>query len=216
MRILVIDIGGKNIKARLQGQEEIRKIISGPSLTPQKLIDAVKAIAADWPHDAISIGFPGPILSGRALLEPVNLGQGWVEFDFSTAFGCPVKIINDAAMQALGSYEGGRMLFLGLGTGLGSTLIIDGVIAALELGHLPYRKGLSFKDYVGEKGRRERGPRKWRESVFDVVARLKNAVIADYVVLGGGNAKKMEDLPPRTILGSNVNAFVGGERLWSE
>ena len=216
MRILVIDIGGSNIKVRLQGQEEIRKAVSGPELTPHRMIETVKALTADWTYDHVSIGFPGPIVHGRVLQEPVNLGHGWVDFDFGALFGCPVKVINDAAMQALGSYEGGRMLFLGLGTGLGSTLIMDGIIAALELGHLPYRKGQSFEAYVGDQGRRRRGNRKWRETVADVVNRLKHAVIADYVVLGGGNAKKLEELPPRVILGSNVNAFIGGERLWQE
>jgi polyphosphate glucokinase len=216
MSILVIDIGGNNVKIRLKGQEEVRKTPSGPEMTPRKMVEDVKQMAVDWAFDRVSIGYPGPVGHGRILLEPVNLGRGWVDFDFATALGCPVKLINDAAMQALGSYEGGRMLFLGLGTGLGSTLILDHVIAAMELGHLPYKKGKTFEDYVGTRGLEERGKRKWRRAVVDVVARLQHALIADYVVLGGGNVKKLDELPPGVRLGSNVNAFVGGERLWEE
>jgi polyphosphate glucokinase len=216
MRILVIDIGGNNVKLRLSGQEEVRRFPSGPELTPHRMVEGVKEIVGDWQFDVVSIGYPGPVKTGRILREPVNLGQGWMAFDFEAGLGKPVKVINDAAMQALGSYEGGRMLFLGLGTGLGTTLINHHVITALELAHLPYRKKKSIEDYVGQRGLLRLGKRKWREAVLDVVTRLKNAMIADYVVLGGGNAKKLGDLPPDSRLGNNTNAFLGGERMWTE
>ena len=216
MNILVIDIGGNNVKLRLQGQEEVRKSPSGLDLTPQKMVEDVKRLTADWPFDRVSIGYPGAISRGSILLEPVNLGRGWVDFDFAAAFGRPVRLINDAAMQALGSYEGGRMLFLGLGTGLGSTLILDHVIAAMELGHLPYKKGKTLEDYVGTRGLERLGKRKWQLAVADVVARLMHALIADYVVLGGGNARLLTRLPQGCRMGDNNNAFLGGFRLWDE
>lgn len=213
-KILVIDIGGTNVKMRLSGQEEVRKFPSGPTLTPKDLVEGVTEATKDWSFDGISIGYPGPVVRGQIALEPVNLGRGWEGFDFSANFGKPTRLINDAAMQALGSYQGGRMLFLGLGTGLGTTLIIDGTVAPLEMGHAPYRKKLTFEEWVGTRALKRMGLKRWARIVFDVVARLKQVLIADYVVLGGGNAKKLTDLPAGAILGSNNNAFVGGERLW--
>jgi polyphosphate glucokinase len=214
MNVLVIDVGGTNIKLKLQNGEEIRKIPSGPALSGQHMVNAVRQVTADWTYDVITIGYPGPVIKGSIALEPVNLGKGWLGFDFAEAFGKPVRIINDAAMQALGSYQGGRMLFLGLGTGLGSTMIIDGVIAPMEVGHLPYKKGRTFEEYVGVAAMKRIGRRKWQAAVFDVVRRLSNALIPDYVVLGGGNVKKLDELPPNCRAGDNDNAFVGGVRLW--
>jgi polyphosphate glucokinase len=216
MKVLVVDVGGTNVKILTTGQEEVRRFPSGPSLTAKQMIEGVQHLAQGWEYDAISIGFPGPVVHGHPLNEPKNLGPGWVGVDYAAAFGKPVKIINDAAMQALGSYEGGRMLFLGLGTGLGTALIIDGVIAPMELGHLPYKKKMSFEDYVGARGLDRLGKKAWREAVEDVVARLKAALVVDYVVLGGGNAKKLKVLPAGTRLGDNRNAFLGGYRLWQE
>ncbi len=214
MNILVVDVGGTNVKIRTSATEEVRKIPSGPTMTAQDMVAAVKEAAADWKYEVVSIGYPGPVVSGAPLLEPRNLGGGWVKFDFAKAFGCPVKVVNDAAMQALGSYEGGRMLFLGLGTGLGSTLIVDHAVAPMELAHLPYRKGKTFEEYVGVRGLETMGKKKWRLAVWDVVARLKAAMVADYVILGGGNARKVKRLPPGTRRGNNINAFIGGFRLW--
>src|SRR6266571_7111205 len=195
-KILVIDVGGTNIKLLATGQKEPRRIPSGPTMTAGKMVCEVKACVRDWKFDRVSLGYPGPIINGHPLREPHNLGGGWMRFNFSKAFGCPVKILNDAAMQALGSYEGGRMLFLGLGTGLGSTLIVDHVVAPLELAHLPYRKGKTFEDYVGLRGLERLGAKKWRRAVRDVVARLKTAMVADYVIVGGGNARKIKNFPP--------------------
>lgn len=216
MKILSVDIGGTNVKIKATDQNEVRKHPSGKEMTAHNMVKAVHEMAKDWPYDVVTIGYPGPIAHDKILKEPVNLGSGWVGFDFAAAFGKPTKIINDAAMQALGSYEGGRMLFLGLGTGLGNTLIIDGVIAPMELGHLPYKKKKSFEDYVGVHGLERYGKKKWQEAVYDVVAMLKAAVIADYVVLGGGNAKKLTQLPEGCRLGNNENAFLGGFRLWQD
>lgn len=216
MKVLVVDVGGTSVKIFASGQQAVRKFHSGPALSPEQMIAGVAAAAADWGYDAVSIGYPGPVSRGRLLEEPRNLGVGWVGFDFVKAFGCPVKIVNDAAMQALGSYEGGRMLFLGLGTGLGSALIADKILMPMELAHLPYRKGRTFEDYVGLRGLERLGKTKWRQAVDDVVARLKTALVADYVVLGGGNAKKLVQLPEGARLGSNAHAFIGGERLWNE
>jgi predicted NBD/HSP70 family sugar kinase len=215
MKTLVIDVGGSHIKVRVSGDDEVRKIPSGPTMTAQQMVADVKKAARGWKYDAVSIGYPGPVEGNKILKEPFNLGPGWVDFNFD-ALGKPYKIINDAAMQALGSYEGGRMLFLGLGTGLGNTLIVDNVIVALELGHLPYKKDKSFEHYVGTAGLKRLGRRKWQAAVFDVVARLKAALVADYVVLGGGNVKKLTELPPGARAGDNNNAFVGGERLWAK
>jgi polyphosphate glucokinase len=214
MKILVVDIGGNNVKLLATGRKQVRKFPSGRHLTPQELVKSVKAVAKGWDYDHLSIGYPGPVQHGQPLTEPFNLGRGWVGFTFDEHFDLPVRVINDAAMQALGSYEGGRMLFLGLGTGLGSALIVDYVIAPLELAHLPYRKGMTYEDYVGQRGMERLGKKKWRHFVEDVTARLRAAMVADYVVLGGGNAKKLHTLPANCRLGDNSKAFVGGFRLW--
>jgi predicted NBD/HSP70 family sugar kinase len=214
MNVLVIDIGGTNIKLGITGQEEVRKVPSGPDLTPQRMVEGVQQTIQDWQFDAITVGFPAPVVRGQILLEPVNLAPGWVGFDFAAAFGKPVKVINDAAMQALGSYEGGRMLFMGLGTGLGTALVIDNVVAPLELAHLPYRKKRTYEDYVGERGLQRLGRKKWEQFVEDVVARFKAAFVVDYIVLGGGNSKKLPRLPPHARAGDNRNALLGGFRLW--
>ena len=216
MKILVLDVGGSHVKMKLSGQDEVRKFDSGPGLTPQQMIDGVRANTADWDYDRVSIGFPAPVVGGKIVKEPVNLGTGWLSFDLEAGLGKPVRVINDAAMQALGGYEGGRMLFLGLGTGLGNTLIVDDVVVGLELGHLPYRKNKSYEDYVGIAGLERRGREKWQASVFEVVALLKAAFVADYVLLGGGNVKKLAELPPGVRRGDNADAFLGGERLWRD
>lgn len=213
LRVLVVDVGGTHVKVLASGQKEFRKFDSGPTLVPKTMILGVQKIAADWSYDVISIGYPGPVLHNRPVADPHNLGRGWLGFNFETAFGHPVKMINDAAMQALGSYKGGRMLFLGLGTGLGSALIVDGIIQPMELGHLPYKKH-TYEDYVGQRGLEEWGKRKWRRHVEDVVARLAAALEPDDVVLGGGNAKLLEKLPEGCRAGDNANAFTGGFRLW--
>jgi polyphosphate glucokinase len=215
MNVLVVDVGGSNVKVLNTGQAEPRRYASGPTLTPQQMVSGVKKLTEGWKYDVVSIGYPGPVLRGRPIAEPHNLGRGWIGFDFEAAFGCPVKLVNDAVMQAMGSYEGGRMLFLGLGTGLGSTLIVDGVIEPMELGHLQYRKG-TYEDYVGLRGLEKRGKKKWRKYVADVVARLGAALGPDDVVLGGGNVKYLKELPPGCRMGANANAFVGGFRLWGE
>jgi polyphosphate glucokinase len=214
-KVLVIDVGGTHVKARLAGQQEERKLDSGPAMTAAKMVRDVKALVKDWDYDAISIGYPGPVIHGRPVQEPHNLGGGWIGFDFAKAFGHPVKLINDAAMQALGSYEGGRMLFLGLGTGLGTAMIVDGLLEPMELAHLPYKNGKTYEDYVGIRGLERLGKKRWRHHVDDVVERLKNALGADYVVLGGGNSKLLKELPPDARLGDNQNAFIGGARLWN-
>jgi len=213
-RVLVVDVGGTHVKVLATGQRTPREIASGPTLTARDMVAAVKRLTADWRYDAVSIGYPGVVVHGRPVAEPHNLGRGWVGFDFPKAFGCPVRIVNDAAMQALGSYRGGRMLFLGLGTGLGSAMIIDGVLEPMELAHLPYRKDRTYEDYVGLRGLERLGKKRWRRHVADVVERLRAALEADDVVLGGGNAKLLKSLPPGTRLGRNANAFVGGFRLW--
>jgi polyphosphate glucokinase len=214
MKILVVDVGGTNVKIKFSGQEEVRKFASGPELTAREMIVGVRDLAKDWDYESVTVGYPGPVVHGAILKEPVNLGRGWMGVDFAAEFGKPTKLINDAAMQALGSYEGGRMLFLGLGTGLGSAMILDKVIAPMELAHLPYKKGRSFEQYVGIAGLDRLGRKKWQETVFDVVARLKAALVADYVVLGGGNVKKLDELPAGCRHGDNRNAFLGGVRLW--
>jgi polyphosphate glucokinase len=214
-RVLVVDIGGTNVKVLATGQETQRKFSSGPSMTAHEMVARVKEAAADWQYDVVSIGYPGSVLRGRPVAEPHNLGKGWVGFDFETAFGCPVKVMNDAAMQALGSYQGGKMLFLGLGTGLGTTLIVDGVVEPMELAHLPYRKA-TYEDYIGERGLERLGKKKWRKYLNDVVALLSAALEPDYVVLGGGNVRKLKELPPNCRAGDNANAFRGGFRLWED
>jgi polyphosphate glucokinase len=215
VRILAVDVGGTHVKALLQGEPKRRRFKSGPRLTAARMVEKTLALVEGWEYDRVSVGVPAQVADGRVAHEPVNLGGGWVGFDFQGAFGRPTKVVNDAVMQAVGSYEGGRMLFLGLGTGLGTTLIVNGVIVPLEGGHLPYRKGRSFEDYVGSAGFKRLGKRKWTRYVFDVVARLKAAFIVDYVVLGGGNVKKLDELPPACRHGDNANAFVGGFRLWN-
>jgi polyphosphate glucokinase len=215
MKILVVDVGGTHVKVLATGQREHRKADSGPTMTARRMVSVVKSLSADWSYDHVAIGYPGPVVHGHPVAEPHNLGGGWVGFDFRRAFGRPVKVINDAAMQALGSYRGGRMLFLGLGTGLGSALIIDGVLEPMELGHLPYKKGQTFEDYLGIRGLKRHGKARWRKSVLDVVERLRAALNADDVVIGGGNAAKLRTLPPGSRLGDNANAFVGGFRLWN-
>ena len=216
MKVLVIDVGGTNVKLLASGQSEPRKVPSGPDLTAARMVKDVREATEGWKYDAITIGYPGGVLNGAIQKEPVNLGGGWVGFNFAKAFGMPVKLINDAAMQALGSYQGGRMLFLGLGTGLGTTLFLDGFLVPMEGGHLPYRKQRSFEDYVGEKGMRRLGRKKWQECVEEVVAILRACFMVDDVVLGGGNSRKLDPVPPGTRLGDNRNAFVGGFRLWED
>ncbi len=216
MKVLVIDIGGTHVKVLATGHRKSVEIPSGPKMTPAKMVAAVRATTSGWKYDALSIGYPGAVVHGRPFTEPHNLGSGWVGFNFKRAFGRPVKIINDAAMQALGSYRGGRMLFLGLGTGLGSALIVEDVLEPLELAHLPYQKGRSYEDYVGQAGLARLEKKKWRHHVKEVVKQLKAALQADYVVLGGGNARLLKKLPPGTCLGDNANAFQGGFRLWTK
>jgi len=215
-KVLVLDVGGTHVKVGSTDHKDPVKIESGPTMTPTVMVAVVKKATADWKYDAVAIGYPGPVLHGRPVAEPHNLGVGWVGFDFRKAFGKPVKLVNDAAMQALGSYEGGRMLFLGLGTGLGSALIVDGVVEPTELAHLPYKKGRTYEDYVGLRGLERLGKKRWARHVFDVVAKFKAALQADYVVLGGGNARLLKDLPPGARLGENANALKGGIRLFKD
>jgi polyphosphate glucokinase len=214
--VLVIDVGGTNVKMLATGQKEPRKYPSGPTMTPEKMVRLVKESVRDWKFDCVSLGYPGPIVNGHPLREPHNLGTGWVGFNFRKAFGRPLKIINDAAMQALGSYEGGRMLFLGLGTGLGSAMIVNGTLEPMELAHLIYKHGKTYEDYLGLRGLERSGKKKWRQHVAKISKKLKTALEADYVVLGGGNSKKLKKLPPGTRLGNNLNAFLGGFRLWEQ
>ena len=214
MRILVIDIGGSHVKVLASGHKVPIKIPSGSSMTPVAMVRLVRQAVADWAYDVVSIGYPGAVLHGKPVSEPRHLGSGWVGFNFKRAFGRPVRVMNDAAMQALGSYKGRRMLFLGLGTGLGSALIIDGVLEPMELAHLPYKHGRTYEDYVGKAGLKRLGKKKWRHHVTDVITRLKTALEADDVVVGGGNAKLLDALPRGVRLGANANAFVGGYRLW--
>lgn len=214
MRILVIDIGGTHVKVTITGRRTPVKIPSGPDLTPRAMVRAITKATKDWEYDAVAIGYPGPVLHGKPIAEPRNLGGGWLGFDFRKAFGRPVKVLNDAAMQALGSYKGGRMLFLGLGTGLGSALIVDGILQPMELAHLPYKKGRTYEEYVGKSGLKRLGKKRWRRRVADVIDRLRTALEVDDVVLGGGNAKLLKTLPKGVRLGSNANAFAGGFRLW--
>ena len=213
MNVLVIDIGGTHVKVLATGQNAHREFDSGPDLTPKRMINGVRKLVVDWNYETISIGFPGPILRNRPVSEPWNLGKGWAGFNFESAFKCPVKVVNDAAMQALGSYKGDKMLFLGLGTGLGSAMIVDGIVEPMELGHLPYKKA-TFEDYVGIRGLKKYGKKKWRSLVADVVKRLVAALEPDDVVLGGGNVKKLRKLPSGCRAGDNDNAFLGGFRLW--
>lgn len=212
---LVLDVGGTNVKV-LAGDQPAIKIPSGKDMTPTKMVAAVKAATGNWKYSRISIGYPGPVVDGRPLLDPFNLGPGWVRFDFEKAFGCPVKLINDAAMQALGSYEGGRMLFLGLGTGLGTAMIVDGRLEPLELAHLIFKKGLTFEDFAGLRGLKKYGKKRWRKYVTEMTEQLEHALATDYVVIGGGNARLLDKLPEHARLGDNTNAFRGGFRLWEQ
>jgi polyphosphate glucokinase len=215
VKVLVIDIGGTNVKMLASGQEAPRKFPSGRELTPKRMVAGVLATTQDWEYDVVSIGFPGPVLCGQPMTEPVNLGPGWMGFDFEAAFHCRVKVINDAAMQALGSYQGGKMLFLGLGTGLGAAVIMDGTLEAMEIGRFHYKKH-TMEDYIGTRGLKRQGRKKWERQVEEIVARLITALKPDDVVLGGGNVKKLKQLPPQTRAGTNTNAFLGGFRLWEE
>ena len=214
--VLVIDVGGTHVKLLMTGQKQPVKIPSGPSMTAAKMIRVVKKATRSWKYDCVAIGYPGPVINGHPLREPHNLGGGWMGLDFRKAFGRPVKLINDASMQALGSYKGGHMLFLGLGTGLGSAMIIDGVLEPMELAHLAYKNGKTYEDYLGLRGLEKLGKKKWRRQVLKITEKLKAALEADYVVLGGGNAMKLKKLPPGARLGNNQNAFIGGFRLWSQ
>jgi polyphosphate glucokinase len=213
--VLCVDVGGTHVKVRPSGESDHRRFDSGRKLAPQQMVDGVLKIADGWSWDVVSVGLPSPVRGGKVISEPVNLGTGWIGFDFEGAFGTPTKVVNDAVLQAIGSYDGGRMLFLGLGTGLGSALIIDGVVEPMELGHLPFRKK-TFEDYVGVRSLEKRGKKKWRKDVFEVVAQFTSALEPDYIVLGGGDVQELSELPPNCRRGDNENAFVGGERLWDE
>ena len=214
--VLAIDIGGTHVKVRIPGEPEKREFDSGPTLTPQQMVEGVRKLTHGWRIDAISIGLPAPIRNNRPLKDPVNLGPGWTAFDYDADFGVPVKLINDAAMQAVGSYKAGRMLFLGLGTGLGSCLIIDHRVVPTELAHMPYRKGRTFEDYVGLRGLKRLGKKRWRKHVASVCEVLFNALLPDEIVIGGGNVKNLKELPPHCRAGDNANAFEGGFRLWQK
>jgi polyphosphate glucokinase len=213
-RILIIDVGGSHVKFRIGPRGKTYRFDSGPGMTAQQMVKGVTAVVPRSSYDAVSIGYPGLVFHGRIAAEPHNLGRGWVHFDFEKACRKPVRLINDAAMQAIGSYEGGRMLFLGLGTGLGATLIIEGYVEPMELGHMPYKNGRTYEDYVGERGRVRMGTRKWRKVVREIADQLRKALEVDYVVVGGGNARRLKNLAPNERLGDNDNAFVGGLRLW--
>ena len=214
MNILAIDVGGTHVKVLATGQTEERKVVSGPTMTAAGMVEAVKAMTGDWTYEAVSLGYPGPVVHEMPFKEPTNLGPGWVGFDYAAAFGRPTKIINDAAMQALGSYDGGRMLFLGLGTGLGSAMVVDGAVQPMELAHLPFTKNRTYEEMVGLAALLRLGKKKWRRKVNAVVAELSTALEPDYVILGGGNAKLLKELPPNARLGDNANAFRGGFRMW--
>jgi polyphosphate glucokinase len=213
--ILAVDVGGTHVKVMTNKGHTKREFSSGPRLSAKDMVKSVKDLTRDWSYDAVSVGYPGPVAQNRPLAEPHNLGHGWVGFNFAKAFGRPTQVVNDALMQALGSYEGGRMLFLGLGTGLGSAMIVDGVAEPMELGHLPYRKDKTYEDFAGGAALQRLGKKKWRREVADIVKRLAAALEPDYVVLGGGNAEKLGRLPRKVRLGDNANAFKGGFRLWS-
>ncbi|HEY9616227.1 MAG TPA: ROK family protein [Microcoleaceae cyanobacterium] len=215
MNVLVIDIGGTNIKFLATEQSESRKFPSGRTMTPAGMVAGVKEMTHDWTYDVVAIGYPGLVLKGQIAKEPHNLAPGWIGFDFETVFGCPAKLINDAAMQALGSYRSGTMLFLGLGTGLGSAMVVEGVVVPMELAHLSYKKG-TFEDYLGIGGLKRLGDKKWRKHVEDCIGRFISALELDDVVIGGGNAKKLKQLPPKCRTGDNANAFTGGFRLWEK
>jgi polyphosphate glucokinase len=214
MKVLVIDIGGTNIKVASSDLRVPVKIPSGPHMTAKTMVEDVLNATQGWEYDCITLGYPGPVNHDAPIMEPHNLAPGWIDFPYAKAFGKPYRFLNDAAMQALGGYKGGKMLFLGTGTGLGSAVIVDGTILPLELAHLPYKNGLTYEEYIGLAGLERRGKKKWRKSVLDIVERLKAAMVCDYVLLGGGNAKLMKELPPHVILGANSNAIEGGIKLW--
>jgi polyphosphate glucokinase len=216
MKVLVIDIGGTHVKVASTDMRVPLKIVSGPTMDAEQMTQQVLAATEGWTYDCISIGYPGPVTHDRPLAEPHNLAAGWTDFPFRKAFGKPIRFINDAAMQALGGYKGGKMLFLGTGTGMGSAMIFDGVVIPLELAHLPYKNGRTYEEYIGLTGLQRRGKKRWRKSVLDIICRLQAAFICDNVLLGGGNAKLMKDLPAHVILGANSNAIDGGLRLWQD
>jgi hypothetical protein len=215
MKVLVIDIGGNSVKVLVSGETDPRKFPSGPKLTPRQMVSGVLKLTEDWKYDVVSIGYPGRVRDNRPFMEPVNLGRGWTRFDFEAAFGCPVKVMNDAAMQALGSYKGGTMLFLGLGTGLGTALVVEGTVVPMEIQHLSYKQG-TYEDYLGLKGLEKLGIRKWRSFVREVVSRFIPALELDDVVIGGGNVNKLDKLPPGCRPGDNAHAFRGGFLLWEK
>ena len=212
--VLAVDVGGTNVKFLATGENERRRFRSGRTLTAAEMVAGVLERVADWSYDVVSVGIPAPVKAGRVVIEPVNLGRGWVGFDFQAAFRKPTKVVNDAVMQALGAYEGGRMLFLGLGTGLGSAMIAEGVVEPMELGHLPFKKA-TYEDYVGTRGLKRRGRKRWRATVLDMIEQFSAALEPDYVVLGGGNADEVGELPANVRLGGNEDAFTGGFRLWA-
>jgi predicted NBD/HSP70 family sugar kinase len=216
LKILVVDVGGNNVKLLATGHEDVKKVPSGPDLTPQKMMEGIREIIPDWEYEVVTVGIPTPVRDDHLVDEPVNLGTGWVDFDYEGAFGRPVRIINDAAMQALGSYEGGRMLFLGLGTGLGAALILEGLVQPLEIAHLSYKDGKTYEDLVGKRGQQRMGKKEWRKVVNQMVEDLYAAFQVDEVVLGGGNSKQLKEIPEMARLGSNRNAFAGGFRLWTD
>jgi polyphosphate glucokinase len=217
MRILVVDVGGSNLKVNVSGRKgEPMKIPSGRDMTAARMVAEVKKATKDWVYDVVSVGYPGPVVNGRPTRDPANLGRGWKGFDFRKAFGKPVRVVNDAAMQALGSYRGGRMLFLGLGTGLGSALVVEGVLAPMELAHMPYRKGKTYEDYAGDRGLKRLGKEKWTQHVHAIVEILRHGLQCDYVVLGGGQTKRLQSLPQGVRVGDNLKAILGGFRLWAE
>ena len=216
MKVLVIDVGGTNIKVASSDMRVPVKIPSGPQMTAEQMASDVLAATQGWVYDRITIGYPGPVVNDRPLAEPHNLAAGWIDFPYRLAFKKPIRFINDAAMQALGGYRGGRMLFLGIGTGLGSAMIFDGLVIPLELAHLPYKNGRTYEEYIGLVGLERRGVKRWRRSVLDVVERLQAALVCDSVLLGGGNAKLMKELPSHVILGANSNAIDGGIKLWQD
>jgi polyphosphate glucokinase len=215
MNILVVDVGGTSVKVLATGQSSPRVFPSGPTLTADQMVSRIRQVAEGWKYEVASIGAPAPVVNGRPVEEPRNLGPGWVRFDYEEAFGCPVKMMNDASMQALGSYEGGRMFFMGLGTGLGTALIVDGAVLPMELARIPYKKGI-YEDYLGKRGLERLGLKKWRQHVFDCVNRLTKAMQLDDVVIGGGNVRKLDDLPPLCRRGHNDNAFRGGFLMWEK
>jgi len=214
--VLSIDVGGSHVKIRTSVEDEERRVESGAAMTAVQMVEAVKSLAEGWSYDVVSIGYPGPVADNRPLKDPMHLGAGWAGHDFAQALGKPAKVVNDALMQAIGSYEGGRMLFLGLGTGLGTAMIIENVCHAMEVGHLPYKNGKTFEDHVGEPALEKRGKKKWRKAVFAVTERLRAALLPGYIVIGGGNVDHLHDLPPNCLRGDNTRAFTGGFRIWKD